>query len=208
MNTPTPLPGIHPTVPLERVISGGQTGVDRAALDAAIAAGIDHGGWCPKGRISEEGPIPCIYRLEELPTMDYSERTRQNVIASDGTLILGPPRLSGGSLLTLRIARELKKPCLAIKMPEMVSGAASSSSNPLPTNGVSGPSNRAPGPANRARDLHAVKRWLSLHSIRVLNVAGPRASKVPDAYEVASALLKELFQTLERGERAPWSQRK
>lgn len=141
--------------------------------------------------MSEEGPIPDRYRLEELPSMDYTERTRQNVIAADGTLILGPPRLSGGSLLTLRIARELQKPFLAIKMPEMASGVLWDSTFHRPP--------------DRNRELHSIMRWLSHHPIRVLNVAGPRASKVPAAYDAARCLLQELFQWLGQEEQPPRS---
>jgi predicted Rossmann-fold nucleotide-binding protein len=73
---------------IERLVSGGQTGVDRAALDVAIACGIPHGGWCPRGRISEAGPIPAHYQLTETDSFKYWVRTERNVIDSDATLIL------------------------------------------------------------------------------------------------------------------------
>jgi len=96
----------------EKIISGGQTGVDRAALDVAIELGIPCGGWCPKGRRAEDGRIPDFYPLEETSSAEYPQRTRMNVEDSDGTLILawGPPE--GGTLLTLKLARKEGKPLL------------------------------------------------------------------------------------------------
>jgi hypothetical protein len=82
---------------IKRIISGGQTGADRAALDVAIKMGIEHGGWIPKGRITEKGPLPGKYRLQEMPTDSYPKRTEQNVIDSDGTLIVARGKLTGGT---------------------------------------------------------------------------------------------------------------
>ncbi len=93
-----------------RIVSGGQTGVDRAALDVAISLGIDHGGWCPAGRLSEDGSIPSRYQLEETESADYPVRTEQNVIDSDATLILYRGRLKGGTLLTRKICDRTGKP--------------------------------------------------------------------------------------------------
>lgn len=101
---------------LLRVISGGQTGVDRAALDAAIEFGVPTGGWCPKGRRAEDGYVPHRYPMEETPSRDYSQRTRWNVRDSDATLVLTLGELSGGSLLTTQIAAELGKPCLVVEL--------------------------------------------------------------------------------------------
>ncbi|MEO8495820.1 MAG: putative molybdenum carrier protein [Planctomycetota bacterium] len=101
---------------VRRIVSGGQTGVDRGALDAAIFLGIEHGGWCPRGRLAEDGPIPSRYGLAETDSAKYPVRTQQNVIDSDGTLILYASELQGGTSLTLRLAREHDKPCLAIDL--------------------------------------------------------------------------------------------
>ena len=101
---------------LDRIVSGGQTGVDRAALDVAIALKIPHGGWCPLGRIAEDGPIPDCYQLEEHPSPKYSDRTKQNVVDSDATLVLYHSILEGGTLKTFMHAGNLGKPCLKIRL--------------------------------------------------------------------------------------------
>ena len=85
---------------LKKIISGGQTGADRAALDAAIRLGIPHGGWIPKGRIAEDGPLAATYRLREMPTGGYAERTEKNVMDSDGTLIISHGAPTGGTEYT------------------------------------------------------------------------------------------------------------
>jgi hypothetical protein len=92
----------------ERIVSGGQTGADRAALDWAIERGIAHGGWCPRGRRAEDGRIAPHYALRETPSHDYQQRTRWNVRDSDGTLIVSrTPELGGGSAYTARCAERL-----------------------------------------------------------------------------------------------------
>jgi hypothetical protein len=99
-----------------RIVSGGQTGVDRAGLEAAIAHQIEHGGWCPKGRLSEDGSIPSRYELVEMDTAEYPPRTEQNVIDSDATLILYERHLKGGTRLTKRLAIRWGKPHLCLKI--------------------------------------------------------------------------------------------
>ncbi len=89
-----------------KIVSGGQTGVDRGALDAAIASGIDHGGWCPRGRLAEDGRIPDRYELLETDSPEFSVRTERNVVDSDATLILFRGRLGGGTELTRRLAEK------------------------------------------------------------------------------------------------------
>ncbi|MDA1056013.1 MAG: putative molybdenum carrier protein [Planctomycetota bacterium] len=101
---------------IRRIVSGGQTGVDRGALDAAIFLGIEHGGWCPRGRLAEDGRIPSRYELFETDSAKYPVRTEQNVLDSDGTLILYESEVQGGTSLTVRFAREHDKPCLAIDL--------------------------------------------------------------------------------------------
>ncbi len=103
---------------LETIISGGQTGVDRAALDVAIFLGIPHGGWCPRERLSEDGSIPSHYELRETASRDYSVRTEQNVVEADGTLILHYSELARGTLLTLRLCRRHRRPVLLVDLSE------------------------------------------------------------------------------------------
>jgi hypothetical protein len=95
---------------LTKVISGGQTGVDRGALDAALELGIDHGGKCPRGRLAEDGRIPEIYQLQETQSRKYSIRTEQNVIDADATLILHYGRLTSGTEFTRRMAIKNGRP--------------------------------------------------------------------------------------------------
>jgi len=147
------------------ILSGGQTGVDRAALDAALAAGAPCGGWCPAGRLDERGVIPPRYPLRELPGGDFAARTRQNVLDSDGTVVLcyGPPE--GGTAETLLCCRELGRPHLLLDAARLT-------------------------PARAAKRLAAFLRG---HGIRRLNVAGPRASKQPRAYAFARAVIAGLL---------------
>lgn len=98
------------------VVSGGQTGVDRAALDTALVLGLPCGGWCPRGRRAEDGAVPDRYPLRETPSTAYPERTEWNVRDTDGTLVLHRGRLRGGTALTLRLARRYRRPALAVDM--------------------------------------------------------------------------------------------
>jgi len=101
---------------VKKIISGGQTGVDRAGLDVALESGIPCGGWCPRGRRAVDGAIPAIYPLVETDDRDYSYRTRLNVLDADGTLILNRGELSGGTRLTAEIAETEGKPCLVVEL--------------------------------------------------------------------------------------------
>ncbi|MBE0582206.1 MAG: putative molybdenum carrier protein [Desulfofustis sp.] len=151
---------------ITKILSGGQTGADRAALDAAIFCGFAYGGAIPAGRKTEAGPLSDDYRMEELASDRYPDRTQKNVQAADGTLILSHGELSGGSALTGRIAESEGKPCLHIDFHE------------------------TPLPQAEAR----VIPWLRKHRIRILNVAGPRASSDPKIYDQAYALIVSLLQ--------------
>ncbi|RMD78795.1 MAG: hypothetical protein D6809_05080, partial [Gammaproteobacteria bacterium] len=147
--------GPSPRRPFPRaVVSGGQTGVDRAALDVALALGLEVGGWCPRGRRAEDGGVPLRYPLREAPSPLYALRTRLNVRDSDGTLILawGPPR--GGTALAWRWCRRLGRPCRLVDL------------------------RRLRG-RELARAAGAVRRWLQGAGIRVLHVAGPREGERP-----------------------------
>lgn len=96
-----------------KIISGGQTGADRAALDWAIKNGVPYGGWCPLGRRAEDGVIPCCYVMQETESKGYMQRTKRNIRDSDATLIISlVPELTGGSKFTQEYARRIAKPCL------------------------------------------------------------------------------------------------
>lgn len=101
---------------IERIVSGGQTGVDRAALDFALELGLPCGGWCPKGRKAEDGLIAPHYPLRETPSDDYAKRTEWNVRDSDGTLVLTVGQPTEGTAFTVDVAARLKKPCLVVDL--------------------------------------------------------------------------------------------
>jgi len=170
-----------------KITSGGQTGVDRAALDAAIACGVPHGGWCPKGRLAEDGPIPSIYHLQETDSGEYPVRTQANVEAADLTLIFSHGPLTGGSLLTRQFAEELGKPCVHIDLSENLSFP----STPTPSRGgeASLAMRRVQGLETDCVDRFEFFRKLETTGRKVpgfvkiiLNVAGPRASTDPEIY--------------------------
>jgi Circularly permutated YpsA SLOG family len=127
---------------------GGQTGVDRGALDAALAAGFPCGGWCPADRRAEDGPIPQRYPLTPLPGGGYRQRTRQNLIDSDGTAILFYGTLSGGTKLTRDSCVREKNPFVVLDA-KLISETAAAA---------------------------AIVRFIEENAIQVLNVAGPRLS--------------------------------
>ncbi len=146
---------------LERIITGGQTGVDRAALDVAIKLDLPCGGWCPKGRASEQGPIPDVYPLTETPLADPAQRTEFNVRDADGTLIIAHGELTGGTALTRDFAASLAKPFLVVDPHDPLAAktiAAWLSEQNVRILNVAGPrESRDPGIYQRAgKLLHAV----------------------------------------------------
>ena len=108
--------GAASTVQPKRIVSGGQTGVDRAALDTAMELGIEHGGWCPAGRLAEDGIIPVRYKLAETQSSEYPVRTEQNIVDSSATLILHEGKIRGGTRLTRRLCKKLEKPFFTVKI--------------------------------------------------------------------------------------------
>lgn len=151
---------------VRRIISGAQTGADRAALDAALECGVETGGWVPKGRKAEDGRIPDHYpNLRETPSDDYETRTRWNVRDADATLIFSHGPLSGGSKFTESVAFALGKPVLHVDL------TATSDSDVIAT----------------------IRAWLSSIEGGTLNVAGTRASGDPTLYENAREIVKGIL---------------
>lgn len=154
---------------MQKVVSGGQTGVDRVALDVAIFLDIPHGGWCPKGRRAEDGRVPDTYELRETDSRDYSVRTEQNVVDSDGTLILYTEKLTGGSELTRKLAKKNQRPVRCIDL----------------------------GDFENSRECSLVegaRRWIDENNVCVLNVAGPRESSNPIAARKSEQFLLHLLE--------------
>lgn len=151
-----------------KIISGGQTGVDRAALDIAVKHGIDAGGWCPAGRLDEFGRIPERYPLKDLESGGFTERTLQNVKDSDGTLIIYPGKLSGGTEQTVRF-------CIEQQRPHRLIDASTIS-------------------AEKAVQL--IADFIRENKIDILNVAGPRASEWPGGYDYAFRTLDNFLDAL------------
>jgi hypothetical protein len=151
---------------VHEIWSGGQTGVDRAALEVARDLGLLTGGWVPLGRLAEDGTIPERYAgLRETETRDYGERTTRNVEDSDATLILYRYRLTGGTAFTKMEAIRLGRPHLAVDLAEQSLGEAATK----------------------------IREWLDPLPGSRLNVAGPRSSSDPDIHDAARALLREVL---------------
>ncbi len=149
-----------------KIISGGQTGVDRAALDAARELGVEAGGWCPEARKAEDGTIPGEYPVQVLPGAGYRQRTRRNVIDSDGTLIVYFRYLSGGTQETLVCCLAESRPYLLLDGEEV----------------------------SPERGGERVRAFVSEKRVAVLNVAGPRASGEERAYEYTRSVLRAALQ--------------
>ncbi|MGH8048750.1 MAG: putative molybdenum carrier protein [Chthoniobacterales bacterium] len=148
------------------IVSGGQTGVDRAALAWARRNGIPHGGWCPRGRWSESGPIPRIYRLRETRSRAVGERTLWNVRDSDATAILClHTKLTGGTAQTARFCYDLEKPLLFLSAAIWTPREAGA----------------------------ALRHFIRKNDVHVLNIAGPRASEEPGAAVFTRAVLDHAF---------------
>jgi hypothetical protein len=153
---------------VRKILSGGQSGADIAALDFAIAHRIPHGGWCPAGRKSEDGPINPRYKLQETPSSNYLQRTEWNARDSVGTVVFSVvPVLTGGSKKTVELALKHRKPVIHIA--------------------------RDGGPSSPAQ---ALLRFIQDNKIKILNVAGPRASKEPDVAGFAKEVLQKVLTTV------------
>ncbi len=146
------------------ILSGGQTGVDRAALDWACRKRIPHGGWCPKGRTATDGPISQKYQLKETESAGYRQRTKLNVQDSCATLIFNTGALDGGTLQTARFARSMKKPVHILQLDQA-------------------------GPQVAA--AQQITQWLRQGTFQTLNIAGPREEKRPGIYAMVHEILDQ-----------------
>jgi hypothetical protein len=171
------------------IISGGQTGADRAALDFAIEHGIPHGGWCPRGRLAEDDEIPARYQLEEAPSRKYAQRTEWNVRDSDATVVLTiAPRATGGTALALACALRLGKPALHVSRRALAGSNA----------GVRAADSAVIAASESAAARETAVRLCSFlvrHQVRRLNVAGPRASQEPEIAAFVRCVLQLAFRT-------------
>lgn len=150
-----------------KIVSGGQTGADRAALDMAIAIGMEYGGFVPRHRMTEDGRLPPKYAgMTETVSSDNTERTELNVINSDATLIVSNGELGGGSKLTERFARKHKKPILHLDLMSISTESAA----------------------------EKTQVWLAASKCGTLNIAGSRASKDPTIYADTLELLRLIFE--------------
>ena len=153
-----------------KIVSGGQTGVDRAALDTAIELGFDTGGWIPRGRRAEDGGVPERYAgLVETPSASYAQRTEWNVRDSDATLVICFGAPSGGTARTVEFAASLGRPCLLLDLDR----------------------------GERDERVRTLSRWLAGQRPRVLNVAGPRASAEPRIVEATRQVLGAALRSVE-----------
>ena len=157
---------------LRKIISGGQTGADRAGLDFAIEVGLEHGGFVPRGRRAEDGRISENYHLTELSSISYAVRTKRNVREGDGTVVFRlDPILTGGSALTFEYAGQVKKPRIHIHK----------SATDYSEEGF-------------LKELGRLKDFIESNQIAVLNVAGPRESNQPGVYAFALRMLKQYWE--------------
>jgi uncharacterized phage-like protein YoqJ len=158
---------------LKKIVTGGQTGVDRSALDVAIQLNYEYGGWCPRGRKAEDGIIdPIKYtNLQETSTDRYQQRTEFNVRDSDGTLIIinGDEETMGrGSKLTMNMTKKYKKPLFILNLKDN----------------------------NESLNEIKIIQWISMNNIQILNIAGPREETTPGIYQLTQIFLKNFLQKI------------
>lgn len=150
---------------IQKIVSGGQTGVDRAALDVAKELKVPYGGWCPKGRWAEDGAISEYYlNMKETPSEKPEQRTEWNVRDSDGTLIIVKDEPMGGTLYTIEMAKKHGKPFYVLNLA-------------------------------KEKNVDKVIAWIKDQNVRVLNIAGPRASQTTGIYNSAQHIIQSLLTT-------------
>jgi len=151
---------------IKKIVSGGQTGADRAGLDVAIRWGFPHGGWCPKGRKAEDGIISTQYNLIETPSASYLQRTEWNARDSDATVIFTiASTLTGGSKRTAEFAEKHRKPWIHL----------------------------AQRSSSYERPALILQQFITDNGVEILNVAGTRGSKEPDVWKFAYETLEAAF---------------
>lgn len=150
---------------LRKIISGGQTGIDRGALDAALSHQFPCGGWCPQGRKAEDGVISDSYPLKELPGGDYDDRTLKNVEESDGTVIIYFSEIFGGTAKTYNDCQKINKPCILIDADKL----------------------------NKSEAVLLLVEFINQNNIVILNVAGPRGSEAQYAYDYSFSIISSLL---------------
>lgn len=159
------LPVLAPGPGLKAIVSGGQTGVDQGALDAALQTGFPCGGWCPEDRKCETGTIHVSYPVHPVEEGGYKTRTLRNLASADGTLIIYDGELEGGTLLTSSLCQSMRKPHLLINASEL----------------------------STAQAARLAAQFICQFHINILNVAGPRHSKWPQAHTYTKALISALL---------------
>lgn len=150
---------------VKKIISGGQVGVDQAALDAAIKLGIPHGGWIQKGRKTQSGKLPDKYQLQEMPTASYKERIEQNVIDSDGTLIISHGKPTGASDYSRKMALRHKRQFLHVDLIQL----------------------------NTLKAAKLINSWIALRHIKTLHITGSRASEDANIYKATMDVLESAY---------------
>ena len=148
-----------------RMVTGGQTGVDRAMLDFCLDHGISCGGWCPQNRKAEDGTIDLKYPVKELPKASYRKRTAANVKESDATVIIYHNEMDGGTLKSFEFAQKEKRPFLLLDMSVM---------DPFQASGK-------------------LQKFIQRYHPEILNFSGPRHSEWPEGYGNCYAILQQTF---------------
>jgi hypothetical protein len=186
-------------IELRKIISGGQTGVDRGALDAALAFEVECGGWCPAGRLAEDGTIPEHYPVVELANAGYAERTAQNVADSDGTLIISNGEPVGGTRETVDRCIEMRKPhliidCASMSVEEMIEAATEFLKSLSSRADARDPSvGQVISEHSRGSSVRAGLAVSARLGMTVLNVAGPRASQWPEGHKTARQIVSGIL---------------
>ncbi len=171
-----------------KIVSGGQTGADQGALEAALELNHPSGGWCPKGRLSEAGIIPAVFPVREHPSTDYKDRTTANVRDSDGTLLFTFGEPTGGTAYTLEQAEALGKPYCLVDLNEAVPEIITKDEGVFVFR-------QALEERPEQPDIKGIQSWGRKHAISVLNVAGPRESNHPGIQQIVKTVMLRVLRS-------------